>query len=467
MPLHRGAAVALRNADIELEDTGVTVPAVDRRVKRPAHVLRLPSSSGATIYFVDHAGYFDRPELYSSGGGRDLCDEPARYAMLSRAAIAAAPALMDAPPDVVHAHDWQAGLAPVMMRRDASATYAESAAAFTIHNLAYQGTFPKTWVPTLGLHWADFHLDAFELYDQVCFLKAGIAFADGVTTVSPTYAGEITTPEHGEGLDGFLRAHGARLSGILNGIDTTIWDPATDPHIAAHYDASALAGKQRCREALLERFGLEAEAEDPLFGVVSRFAWQKGLAVLADIVPALVRLGVRLIVLGSGDPDLAVRFQELAVRFPDNVAVYVGFEPPLSHMVEAGADAFLMPSRYEPCGLNQMYSMRYGTLPIVHAVGGLADTVVDVGTGTPVADATGFSFDELTPAGLLLACRRAVRLYRENRRAWKAVMLEGMRREFGWAPAAQAYRDAYVRALAERRTPRRVTRRRLRPTPLP
>ena len=319
---------------------------------------------------------------------------------------------------------------------------------FTIHNLAFQGVLDKAWLPRLGLPWQLFHSDGVEFWDRLNLLKGGIVFADALTTVSPTYASEILGPAAGEHLDGLLRSHAGKLEGILNGIDSQAWSPETDHHIAATYSAADPSGKADCRAALLAEVGLEANAQQPVFGVVARFAWQKGLDLVAECVPSLIHHDARLVILGSGDPGLERRFSALAHHHRAHVAVRLGFDVGLAHRIEAGADAFLMSSRYEPCGLNQMFSMAYGTLPVVHNVGGLRDTVVPA-TSATLADgsATGFVFEHPDAIGLRWAMETAISMFRDRPSQWRQLMENGMRRDWSWAASAQRYANLYERVL--------------------
>jgi starch synthase len=309
---------------------------------------------------------------------------------------------------------------------------------FTIHNLGYQGLFPKTVLPELALDPALFRPDGLEFFGSVSYVKGGIALADALNTVSPTYAKQIQTPEYGFGLDGALRARADALSGILNGVDYRDWNPETDPLIPARYSAEDLSGKRACKEALLAEFGLPHDAmERPLIGMVSRLTRQKGADLLTEAAGQLVAEDVYLVALGNGDPEYEEFFEGMAAEFPGRVAVRIGFDNGLAHRIEAGADMFLMPSHYEPCGLNQIYSLKYGTVPVVRATGGLDDTI-EAGTG--------FKFQEYTGAALLEALREAVRAY-ANGPAWRDTMLRGMAKDFSWKISAAAYSALYRRLL--------------------
>ena len=400
--------------------------------------------------FIDHPGYFDRDHLYGANG-HDYVDNPERFAFLCQAALNWA-AESRTPYDVVHAHDWQAGLAPVLLARMAKSTplLGRLATVFTIHNLAYQGVFDASWLPYLGLGWDLMRVESMEYWGRISYLKAGIVFSQLLTTVSPRYAQEIQTPELGFGFDGILRQRGADLIGILNGIDYDHWDPGRDPHIPRPYSADDLTGKEAAKRQLLERYDLPAGADAlarPVVGLISRMVDQKGFDLLADIADELPRLGASFVLLGSGERRYEDLWLALAARYPDRVAVHIGFDERLAHLIEAGADLFLMPSRFEPCGLNQMYSLRYGTVPLVHATGGLADTVenFDAASGT----GTGFTFDEYSPQALFSTLRWALGVFMD-RRAWSGIQRAGMRQDLSWAASARRYVEVYERALASR-----------------
>ena len=399
--------------------------------------------------FIDHAGYFDRDHLYGANG-HDYVDNPERFAFLCQAALTWA-AESGAPYDVVHGHDWQAALVPVFLGRMAkSAPSLRPATVFTIHNLAYQGVFDASWLPYLGLGWDLMRVDAMEYWGRISYLKAGIVFNQLITTVSPRYAREIQTPELGFGFDGILRERDADLIGILNGIDYDQWDPERDPSIPRPYSADDLQGKEAAKRGLLERYGLPTSIEAlarPVVGLISRMVDQKGFDLLADIADELPRLGAAFVLLGSGERRYEDLWLALATRYPDRVAVHIGFDERLAHLIEAGADLFLMPSRFEPCGLNQMYSLRYGTVPLVRATGGLADTVenFDPASGT----GTGFTFDEYSPQALLGTLRWALGVFMDGR-TWPRIQRAGMRQDHSWAASARRYVEVYERALASR-----------------
>jgi starch synthase len=393
------------------------------------------------VVLVEHERLFGaRRGLYGEARG-DYADNAERFTLLSRAALAL-PAALGRRPRVVHANDWQAGLVPWLLRHEHGhdPALAGARAVFTIHNLAYQGVFPKQVLPALGLPWDVFRYEAMEFYDQVSFMKAGLTFADALTTVSPTYAKEILGPDEGAGLDPLLRHRRDVLHGILNGIDVQEWDPARDPHLPAHYSARDLAGKVACKASLQRELGLPVRPDVPLVGMVSRLADQKGVDLVVASLPQLLLREAQLAVLGTGSHAYEEAFRRAAAAHPSRIAARIGFDEGLAHRIEAGADLFLMPSRYEPCGLNQMYSLRYGTVPVVRAVGGLEDTVEDFDGWNR---GTGFKFREYAPAALLLAVRRALDAFRDAR-AWRALVLRGMAQDFSWDRSARGYEALYA-----------------------
>jgi len=401
------------------------------------------SQGGVRTIFVDHPGYFDRDHLYGTSG-HDYVDNPERFAFLAQAALNWA-AEETVPYDVVHAHDWQAGLVPILLARGPQPRALPS--VFTIHNLAYQGVFDASWLPYLGLGWELMRVDALEYWGRISYLKAGVVFSQMITTVSPRYAEEIQTPELGFGFDGILHERAADLVGILNGIDYDQWDPERDPNLPAPYTADELDRKEASKRALLERFRLPASVEAlarPVVGMISRMVDQKGFDLLNDLADELPRTGAAFVLLGTGERRYEDQWLALAARHPDRIAVHIGFDERLAHLIEAGADMFLMPSRFEPCGLNQMYSLRYGTVPLVHATGGLADTVQNFDAAT--GEGTGFSFDEYSPQAVLGTLRWALGVFMD-RRTWRRVQQAGMRQDHSWAASARRYVEVYERAI--------------------
>lgn len=394
--------------------------------------------SGVAMFFVDEPALFDREGLYGDQAG-DFPDNHIRFAILSRAALEIARRVF--PTDIFHCHDWQTALLPVYLKDDrvVDPTFAGARTVLTIHNLGYQGIFDRAALPAMGLPKELFQPGAIEFWGKVNYLKAGIVFADAVTTVSRKYAQEIQTPEYGAGLDGVIASRRGALTGILNGVDYNRWNPEKDHLIPAHYSAADLSGKQRCKRELVHAMGFPESALDrPLLGIVSRFATQKGFDLLADAGPALFSNDIYLAALGNGEPEIEGIFRNLQSRFPDRIAVHFGYDEGMAHRIEAGSDMFLMPSRYEPCGLNQIYSLRYGTVPVVRATGGLDDTI----TNAPSEEATGFKFVAYNGNALREAVEAACRLW-EDRAAWTAMMLRGMRKDFSWAASAGEYSRLY------------------------
>ncbi len=408
---------------------------------------RLPGSE-VRVFTIGHEPFFGRQGLYGEAGA-DYPDNLERFSFFCRAAMELLLAFAKVPRwtcDVLHAHDWQAALSVVYLKTlyAKRPEFKRLRSLFTVHNLGYQGLFPAIAYPRTGLGAELFTPTTLEYYGQACLLKGGLVFADLLTTVSPTYSREIQTPEFGAGLDGVLRERKDQLSGVVNGIDLETWNPATDPHLAARYSASDLTGKKDCKEALQRELSLPVR-EVPLLAVISRFTAQKGLDLVAEVLPELMRLDVQVALLGTGDPPLELQFQSLRMRYPEKLGVRIGFDDALAHAIEAGADIFLMPSRYEPCGLNQQYSLRYGTVPVVRKTGGLADTVVAYTPRTAAEGrATGFAFTDATPEALLTTILLALRVY-ADRDEWAALMKAGMETDVSWAKSAEAYVALYRR----------------------
>lgn len=417
----------------------VTVPFPDRAETAAIAIDR--AATGARFGFLDHPGFFARSGLYGDADG-DYPDNARRFAFLSRAALDAAHALGFAP-DVVHAHDWQAALLPMLVGRAAGT--ARPRTVLTIHNLAFQGNFPAGVVAELGLSADAFTPDGYEFFGQASFLKAGLTHADAMVAVSPRYAREIVTPEFGCGLEGVLEPRRASLSGILNGIDDVRFDPARDDALPARFSAHDLAGRATCRSSLLEAFGMPAGAgPEPTFGMVTRLTEQKGIELLLAALPRLVALGP-VVVLGNGDAALERALREAQRAHPRRLGVKIGFDDRLARRVFAGCDLYLMPSRFEPCGLAQMYALRYGAVPIVRAVGGLDDSVIDADRDP--RRGTGFKFEPYTATALVEAAAGAARAFADRRR-FAEIARRGMRADFSWRIAAASYEALYRRLLA-------------------
>jgi starch synthase len=403
--------------------------------------------NGVQYYFVDCPEMFDREKLYGVGG-RDYPDNAERFGLYCRAVLEATKQL--GVPEVFHVHDWQAALIPVYLRTVYAADPAlnRSSVVLTIHNAAYQGAFPPVTVERLLFPWDIFTMDRLEQFDTFNFLKGGLVYSDILTTVSRKYAEEIQTPEFGEKLDGVLRRRAADLRGILNGVDYAYWNPTTDSNLAAGYAPANLIGKQACRADLLRVFGLEKVKDStPVIGIVSRFVTQKGIDLLEQIAGRLSEQNVAVVALGTGDPAYEKFFRDWAFWNKANVAVWIGYNEVLAHKIEAGADIFLMPSRYEPCGLNQIYSLKYGTVPVVRATGGLDDTIEEWNPQQETG--TGFKFQGFSTEGLMAAITRALSAFK-NKPAWKKLMLNGMARNYSWAQPAREYAALY-REAAKRR----------------
>ncbi len=410
---------------------------------------RMPDS-GVPVYVVDAPLLYRRAGgPYQSQDGEEWADNAERFALLGWVGAHLASGELDPAwrPEVLHAHDWHAAMACAYLEAHPPRC---AASVFTVHNLAYQGLFPEGDFPLLGLASRFMASTGLEYHQQLSFMKAGLKFADRVTTVSPTYAREIATAEFGFGLDGVIRGRGTDVSGVLNGVDGAVWNPATDTAIPARYGAGKLAGKARCKFALQTELNLAPRADAPLFGVVSRLTSQKGLDLVLAALPGLLERGGQLTLQGAGDPALEAAFVAAAKANPGAVSVRIGYDEAFAHRLVAGSDAILVPSRFEPCGLTQLYGLRYGTLPVVRRVGGLADTVVDATDSALQADrATGFSFDAATPAALDAALQRTIAAYRQPAR-WKQLMVRAMAQDYSWTGAAQRYMALYREVIATR-----------------
>ena len=401
---------------------------------------------GVQYLVLDAPDLFDRDGgPYTDAAGADHPDNWRRFAALSRAAARIAEEGMDGwTPDIVHAHDWQAGLTPVYMQQGKAA---ETPTVMTVHNLAFQGQFGPDIFPQLELPQSVFSVDGLEYYGDVSFLKGGLQMASAITTVSPTYAQEIRTPVFGMGLDGLINSRAEVLHGIVNGIDTKVWDPETDSSIAANYSISKMKKRQANREALAQRFGF-VDTNGPVFTVVSRLTWQKGIDVLTELADDIVAMGGKLAVLGSGDQGLESALQAAADRHQGHVGLVIGYDEALSHLMQAGGDVILVPSRFEPCGLTQLYGLRYGNVPLVARTGGLADTVIDSNEAAIAARvATGFQFSPVTTDALREAIRQAIRTFRDSK-AWARLQNQGMNADVSWDRSALRYANLYAELLA-------------------
>lgn len=424
------------------------VHAFDHLFGGPARLLAA-RAHGLDLFVIDAPHLYDRPGgPYVGADGKDYADNAVRFAALGAVASGIGFGLVPAfVPDVVHAHDWQAGLAPAYLH------YAgghRPASVMTIHNIAFQGQFPRSLMPALGLPPHAFSIDGVEYYGMIGFLKAGLQLADRITTVSPGYAGEILLPEGGMGLEGLLNARRDVLHGIINGIDIEVWNPAEDRLIAAPFDARRIKARAANKAALKGRFGLDLDPGALLFGVVSRLSWQKGLDMLADSLGTLIDMGAQLAVLGAGDPWLAERFVGAARANPGRIGTVLGYDEGLAHLIQAGSDALLVPSRFEPCGLTQLSALRYGALPVVSRVGGLADTVIDVNEMAKAAGVgTGFQFSPPAAPALEGALRRAGALWADQP-AWRRIQRNAMATDVSWRLPAAQYAKLFRDVVAER-----------------
>src|ERR1700691_1280735 len=418
----------------------ITIPFDDKY--RFASVVTGGSQSGVRFYFVDCPPYFDRDALYGTPAG-DYPDNAERFALFSRAVLESSKIL--GVPHVFHCHDWQSALIPVLLRTlyTEDPAFKDVGTVFTVHNIGYQGLFPPEVLPLLMLPWDLFTISKMEFFGQVNFLKGGLVYSDYVTTVSRKYSQEIQTTEYGFGLEGVLRSRSATVTGILNGVDYDEWSPQKDKFITAKYWPQHLSGKLQCKKDLLNLFGVSnADTKVPVIGIVSRFAAQKGFDLISQIMDRLAREDMIMVVLGSGDKPYEEMFQRLNKQFPNKIAAKIAFDNAIAHKIEAGADMFLMPSRYEPCGLNQIYSLKYGTVPIVRATGGLDDTIDpwDARTGK----GTGFKFSEYTGEALLATIKQALLDYQDPS-SWQTLMRNGMGRDFSWGASAREYGRIYDR----------------------
>ncbi|WP_146518161.1 glycogen synthase GlgA [Stieleria varia] len=456
---HRAAVImpafrSIHSSGIEVETTDVSfaVPMSDRKLVG-ARLLKSTLPYGdVPVWFIDQPQYFDRDGLYGDRSG-DYADNAERFTFFCRAALTAI-ARIGWAVDVLHCNDWQTGLIPALIKSAPNVFpwVRNAATVMTIHNMAYQGQFPASAFSWTGLDWSYFRHESFEFYGNLNFLKAGLATADQITTVSPRYAQEIQTPQHGCGLDGVLGSGHDHVTGITNGIDPTIWDPANDSKIEHPYDTTDWqSGKTANKVSIQRRFDLKLSREVPLIGLVGRLAEQKGWDLILPVLRWHLEQGrpTQWVVLGSGDPRVEFELSSLAKEFGDQFGLHVGFDEALAHQIEAASDLFLMPSHYEPCGLNQLYSLRYGAVPVVTETGGLADTVVDCNEET-LADrtATGFYLHEVSPVGLDDAIGRALQLRYHDPKKWEQIVLTGMNQDWSWRKSACQYVELYDRAVS-------------------
>jgi starch synthase len=412
-----------------------------------ATVLEAKTEEGFPVYLIDREDLYDRPNLYGNPMG-DYYDNLERFSFSARAALMIVETL-SLKPDLIHCHDWQTGLVPALLKGSHGeiSFFGKTPTVFTIHNLGYQGLFPADKLPLTGLPRGEFfHPEGLEYYGKISLLKAGIVYSDAITTVSPTYAEEIQTPEYGMGMEGILRSRRDSLHGILNGVDYRLWDPSRDTHLPAIYAPRRMAGKCRCKESLIQEMGLDPSlSKRPLLGMISRLDAQKGLDLLVQILDDILALDLGLVVLGSGDEHIQQAIQDAAQNHPGGVGLKIGFDEPLAHRIVAGADVFLIPSRYEPCGLTQMYALKYGTVPVVRATGGLDDTVVQFNSET--GGGNGFKFGPYEPKAFLGAIKQAIDLFSRTT-AWEKLIANGMEADFSWERSARDYLSLYESLLS-------------------
>jgi len=440
VPLHK----VTKDKGFAVEDIDCTfsVPMSDREEFGEIFKTKL---GNVTVYFIGKEAYYGRDHLYGTPKG-DYADNAERFIFFSKAVLELCNVL-DFEPDVIHCNDWQAGLIPIYLNtllKD-EPNFRSVASIFTIHNIGYQGLFWHLDMHLTNLPWDLFNPEGIEYYGKINLLKAGIVGADVVNTVSPRYAREIQTKEFGCGMEGILRKRADRLYGVLNGVDYEEWKPETDKYIAMRYGPSNLAGKAVCKKDLLEQYGLPVLDDTPLLGIISRLADQKGFDILAPIIDRIVERDYQLVLLGTGEEKYHELFTDIAKKYPQRVGVKLAFSNELAHKIEAGADIFLMPSRYEPCGLNQMYSLKYGTVPLVRATGGLDDTIIDYPTYRSPSG-NGFKFEEYSSEGLLAKLKEALAFY-HNKEEWERIMINAMACDFSWDASAKKYEELYKKAI--------------------
>jgi len=446
MPFYR--SVGAGQFTLKRHDSSLSIPFKGQRLEAVVHSALLKQNT--QIFFIQRDEFFDRSGLYGTPDG-DYFDNPERFVFFSRSVLELAK-LIEFHPDIIHCHDWQTSLIPAYLKSlyKNDPVFDRTRSVFTIHNLAYQGVFPKDMMTVSELPVEFFSMEGLEYYGKMNFMKGGIVFSDVVTTVSEKYAQEIQTPEFGYGLDGVLRDRRDHIHGILNGVDYAYWNPRTDLHIAANFDSHDISGKKVCKEDLFQVFRLKEPSESPVIGIVSRLAGQKGFDILAEAMDELLNLDLRLVVLGTGDTKYERQFDALGKKYAGRLGVKIAFDNVLAHKIEAGSDMFLMPSKYEPCGLNQMYSLKYGTIPIVRATGGLDDTIerFDPQTG----EGNGFKFMEYSSKALCDEVKRAVGIYRDTT-TWTTLVKKAMRMDFSWKTSASKYEEIYSRLCKMPKTP--------------
>ena len=438
LPLYRG----VREGNFEMRPLLDNLEIPLGVEKLTANVLEVKTADDVPVYLIERDDMYDRPNLYGNARG-DYYDNLERFTFFAHASLRIAEAI-SFKPDVIHCHDWQTGLVPALLKGPYSGESPRDStpSVFTIHNIGYQGIFPEEKLSVTGLPKSDFfRTEGLEFWGKMSLLKAGIVYSEAITTVSPKYAEEIQTPEYGMGMEGVLTQKRASLYGILNGVDYRLWDPARDSHLTANYTAKQMQGKARCKASLLKEMELDSSLhERPLLAMISRLDGQKGLDLVAKILGKILAMDVGLVVLGSGDDKIQQAIQRAARKNPGRVGLFLGFNEPLAHRIMGGADVFLIPSRYEPCGLTQMYALKYGTVPVVRSTGGLDDTIVPF--DPKKGEGNGFKFGPYKPVSFLAAIQKAVDLF-ENAGAWKKVVANGMEADFSWDRSAQRYLELY------------------------
>jgi len=444
LPYYRCARDRFPDLDKSVPDLSLTLGDSNY----PVGLLRHRPAPGVTAYLFRQDSLYDREGLYGDGE-KSYRDNLLRFTLLCRAVLAAIPVL-GLQPHLFHLHDWQTALLPLYLRHrpDLCPALGTVPSLLTIHNLAYQGLFPPYHLDLAGIPERLFHMEGVEFYDSLNLLKGGILYADAVSTVSRKYSQEIQTREYGAGLEDVLRKRSTDLHGILNGVDYDVWEPSRDPHLAANYSRDNLAGKEICKKDLLQTFGLSPDPEAPLMVTISRLVDQKGFDIIASALPSLLDLGFRYLLLGTGEKRYQDLFREMALRYPERMAVRIAYDEALAHRIEAGADFYLMPSRFEPCGLNQIYSLRYGTIPVVRATGGLDDTIEDYNPGT--GQGTGLKFEDYSTDALIAKGHEAFLVY--NRPEHRRRLIDNaMAADFSWESSARQYIDLYRTIPAPRR----------------
>jgi len=442
MPLYR--SVKEGDYDIKRQEKFLSVPFKGQKLETKIFLSKM--GQDIPIYFLQREEFFDRRGLYGTSEG-DYFDNPDRFIFFSRGVLELSQTI-GFQPDIIHCHDWQTSLILVYLKSlyKNIPSLRQTRSVFTIHNLAYQGVFPKEMMAVSELPLELFSMKGLEYYGKMNFLKGGIVFSDVITTVSQKYAQEIQTPEYGYGIDGVLRERSADIYGILNGVDYTSWNPKTDPHITSNYDVKDLSGKKRCREELITVYKLKGSDEFPIIGMISRLADQKGFDILAEALDNLLKLDLYLVILGTGDAKYEEQLVALEKKHRGRLGVKIAFDNVLAHKIEAGSDMFLMPSKYEPCGLNQMYSLKYGTIPIVRATGGLDDTIREFNPES--VKGNGFKFSAYSPSDLVKTVKRAMYIYK-NKLLWTKLVANAMKEDFSWHKSAKKYEQIYRKALAK------------------